>query len=279
MRPRRGLLTQRHDSFKIGGHERSDRTWVARPRTSPDNSKETAPWLTAERQLDRPGPPADRSAPKSSVSSTPTGAPPTTSLSARSTCSTTRCCAGPSEPKDVKPRLLGHWGTTPGLKPDLRHMNREIKTRDLNAIYIIGPGHGGPGLVANTYLEGSYTQFYPSITRDEDGIRKLFRQFSFPAASPATSRPKHPAPSTRARAGLLALARVRGGLRQPRPAGLLHRPATARPKPARWQPAGIRTSSSIPKATAPSCRSCISTATRSPIQRSSPASRSGSCAT
>src|ERR1035437_9908267 len=86
----------------------------------------------------------------------------------------------PLEAGDVKPRLLGHWGTTPGLNMIYAHMNREIKARDLNAIYIIGPGHGGPGLVANTYLEGSYTDVYPSITRDEEGIRKLFRQFSFP---------------------------------------------------------------------------------------------------
>jgi len=98
----------------------------------------------------------------------------------------------PLEPKDVKPRLLGHWGTTPGLNLIYAHMNREIKTRDLNAIYIIGPGHGGPGLVANTYLEGSYTQFYPSITRDEDGIRKLFRQFSFPGGIPSHVAPETP---------------------------------------------------------------------------------------
>ena len=98
----------------------------------------------------------------------------------------------PLEAGDVKPRLLGHWGTTPGLNLIYAHMNREIKARDLNCIYIIGPGHGGPGLVANTYLEGSYTQFYPSITRDEDGIRKLFRQFSFPGGIPSHVAPETP---------------------------------------------------------------------------------------
>jgi xylulose-5-phosphate/fructose-6-phosphate phosphoketolase len=98
----------------------------------------------------------------------------------------------PLEQGDVKPRLLGHWGTTPGLNMIYAHMNREIKLRDLNTIYIIGPGHGGPGLVANTYLEGSYTQFYPSITRDEDGIRKLFRQFSFPGGIPSHVAPETP---------------------------------------------------------------------------------------
>jgi xylulose-5-phosphate/fructose-6-phosphate phosphoketolase len=98
----------------------------------------------------------------------------------------------PLEAGDVKPRLLGHWGTTPGLNLIYAHMNREIKTRNLNCIYIIGPGHGGPGLVANTYLEGSYTDVYPSITRDEDGIRKLFRQFSFPGGIPSHVAPETP---------------------------------------------------------------------------------------
>ena len=95
----------------------------------------------------------------------------------------------PMEAGDVKPRLLGHWGTTPGLNLIYAHMNRVIKARDLNTIYIIGPGHGGPGLVANTYLEGSYTELYPSITQDEDGIRKLFRQFSFPGGIPSHVAP------------------------------------------------------------------------------------------
>jgi xylulose-5-phosphate/fructose-6-phosphate phosphoketolase len=98
----------------------------------------------------------------------------------------------PLEPGDVKPRLLGHWGTTPGLNLIYAHMNREIKARDLDCIYIIGPGHGGPGLVANTYLEGSYTDLYPSITQDEDGIRKLFRQFSFPGGIPSHVAPETP---------------------------------------------------------------------------------------
>ncbi|HEX7612095.1 MAG TPA: phosphoketolase family protein, partial [Candidatus Limnocylindrales bacterium] len=98
----------------------------------------------------------------------------------------------PLEASDVKPRLLGHWGTTPGLNLIYAHMNRQIKARDLNTIYIIGPGHGGPGIVANTYLEGSYTQFYPSITQDEDGIRKLFRQFSFPGGIPSHVAPETP---------------------------------------------------------------------------------------
>src|SRR2546422_8938852 len=80
----------------------------------------------------------------------------------------------------VKSRLLGHFGTTPGLNLVYAHLNRAIRERDLDAIYIAGPGHGGPGLVANAYLEGTYSEVYSAIGDDEDGLRKLFRQFSFP---------------------------------------------------------------------------------------------------
>jgi xylulose-5-phosphate/fructose-6-phosphate phosphoketolase len=92
----------------------------------------------------------------------------------------------------VKPRLLGHWGTTPGLNFIYVHLNRVIKKNDLNMIYIIGPGHGGPGLVANTYLEGSYSEFYPNITQDEEGMKKLFKQFSFPGGIPSHVAPETP---------------------------------------------------------------------------------------
>jgi xylulose-5-phosphate/fructose-6-phosphate phosphoketolase len=98
----------------------------------------------------------------------------------------------PLEPADVKPRLLGHWGTTPGLNMIYVHMNRVIKRDGLDAIYIIGPGHGGPAIVANAYMEGTYSEFYPSITRDEEGIRKLFRQFSFPGGIPSHVAPETP---------------------------------------------------------------------------------------
>ena len=93
---------------------------------------------------------------------------------------------------DVKPRLLGHWGTTPGLNFLYVHWNRIIRERDLNMIYIIGPGHGGPGLVANTYLEGSYTEIYPHIERNSDGIKRLFRQFSWPYGVPSHVAPETP---------------------------------------------------------------------------------------
>jgi xylulose-5-phosphate/fructose-6-phosphate phosphoketolase len=98
----------------------------------------------------------------------------------------------PLTPEHVKPRLLGHWGTTPGLNLIYAHMNRVIKRDDLDAIYIIGPGHGGPAIVANAYLEGTYSEVYPSITRDEDGMRKLFRQFSFPGGIPSHVAPETP---------------------------------------------------------------------------------------
>src|SRR5258708_5140517 len=80
----------------------------------------------------------------------------------------------------IKPRLLGHWGTTPGLNFIYVHLNRLIREHDLDMIYIIGPGHGGPGLVANTYLEGSYTARFPNIERSRNGVQRLFRQFSRP---------------------------------------------------------------------------------------------------
>jgi xylulose-5-phosphate/fructose-6-phosphate phosphoketolase len=92
----------------------------------------------------------------------------------------------------IKPRLLGHWGTTPGLNFVYAHMNRAITVHDLDAIYVTGPGHGGPGLVANTYLEGSYSEAYPPIGHDEEGMRRLFRQFSFPGGIPSHVAPETP---------------------------------------------------------------------------------------
>jgi xylulose-5-phosphate/fructose-6-phosphate phosphoketolase len=93
---------------------------------------------------------------------------------------------------DVKPRLLGHWGTTPGLNFIYVHLNRVIRERDLDMIYVCGPGHGGPGMVANAYLEGTYTELYPSVTQDEAGLQKLFKQFSFPGGIPSHAAPETP---------------------------------------------------------------------------------------
>src|SRR3954470_881962 len=106
-------------------------------------------------------------------------------------------CANPllREPltlERVKPRLLGHWGTTPGLNFIYVHLNRIIKKYDLNMIYVCGPGHGGPGMVANTYLEGTYTEFYNNIQENEAGLKKLFKQFSFPGGIPSHAAPETP---------------------------------------------------------------------------------------
>ena len=92
----------------------------------------------------------------------------------------------------IKPRLLGHWGTTPGLNFIYVHLNRLIRLHDVNMIYVIGPGHGGPGIVANTYLEGTYTEFYPNISQDQEGLKKLFKQFSFPGGVPSHVAPETP---------------------------------------------------------------------------------------
>src|ERR687890_2345293 len=94
--------------------------------------------------------------------------------------------------KHIKPRLLGHWGTTPGLNFIYAHLNRVIKARDLNMIYITGPGHGGPALVANAYLEGTYSEVYPHISPDAEGMKKLFKQFSFPGGIPSHVAPETP---------------------------------------------------------------------------------------
>ena len=98
----------------------------------------------------------------------------------------------PLRPEHVKPRLLGHFGTTPGLNLVYAHLNRAIRARDLSAIYVTGPGHGGPGLVANAYLEGTYSEVYSSIGDDEQGLRELFRQFSFPGGIPSHVAPETP---------------------------------------------------------------------------------------
>ena len=98
----------------------------------------------------------------------------------------------PLKREHIKPRLLGHWGTTPGLNLVYAHLNRAIKEKDLNVIYITGPGHGGPGIVANTWLEGTYSEVYPSISQDEEGMQKLFKQFSFPGGIPSHVAPETP---------------------------------------------------------------------------------------
>src|SRR5436189_505941 len=98
----------------------------------------------------------------------------------------------PLQLKHIKPRLLGHWGTTPGLNFIYVHLNRVIKQYDLNMIYVCGPGHGGPGVVANAYLEGTYSEVYPNIGQAEAGLKRLFTQFSFPGGIPSHVAPETP---------------------------------------------------------------------------------------
>jgi xylulose-5-phosphate/fructose-6-phosphate phosphoketolase len=98
----------------------------------------------------------------------------------------------PLQPEHVKPRLLGHWGTTPGLNFLYTHLNRAIRARELDAIFVTGPGHGGPAVVAQSYLEGTYSELYPHVGRDLDGLRALFRQFSFPGGIPSHAAPETP---------------------------------------------------------------------------------------
>ena len=98
----------------------------------------------------------------------------------------------PLKLEHVKPRLLGHWGTTPGLNFIYVHLNRIINAHDLNVLYVTGPGHGGPGIVANTYLEGTYSEVYPRISQDEAGLKRLFTQFSFPGGIPSHTAAETP---------------------------------------------------------------------------------------
>ena len=98
----------------------------------------------------------------------------------------------PLKREHIKPRLLGHWGTSPGLNMLCVHLNRVIKRDDLNMIYIIGPGHGGPSLVAHAYLEGTYSEVYPNISQDAEGMKRLFKQFSFPGGIPSHVAPETP---------------------------------------------------------------------------------------
>ncbi len=122
----------------------------------------------------------------------PTGARRITSPSDRSICYDNPLLREPLTPQHIKPRLLGHWGTTPGQNFIYVHLNRIITQYDLDMIYVCGPGHGGPAVVANTYLEGTYSEFYPDISQDEQGLQRLFRQFSFPGGIPSHAAPETP---------------------------------------------------------------------------------------
>jgi hypothetical protein len=157
----------------------------------------------------------------------------------------------------VKPRLLGHWGTSPGLSFIYAHLNRAIRLRDANVIYVCGPGHGGPAMVANTYLEGTYSEFNPDIAMDEQGMRKLFRSFHFPAAYRAMQHRMCPARSMRVASWAT---RFRTPMARPLTIRILWSPVswvTARLKRDHWRLRGIPINSSTRRATGRCCRSCI----------------------
>jgi hypothetical protein len=162
----------------------------------------------------------------------------------------------------IKPRLLGHWGTTPGLNFVYVHLNRAIKAHDLSVIYIAGPGHGGPGMVANAYLEQTYSEAYPHVSQDEEGMKRLFTQFSFPGGIPSHVAPETPVRFTRA-GNWATRCRTPSARRSTTPTSSSRASsAMAKRKPLPLRPAGIPTSSSIRSTTAPCCPSCISTSTR-----------------
>ena len=183
----------------------------------------------------------------------------------------------------VKPLVVGHWGTTPGQNFIYVHLNRVIKKYDLDMFYIAGPGHGGPALVGNTYLEGTYSEIYPEHqpgrSRAEEAVHAVLvsrRDFQPRGADDAG------VDSRRWRAGVLAQPRLRGRVRQSRSRSSPASSATVKRKRAPWRPPGSPPSFSTPSPTAPCCRSCTSTATRSATRPSWPASStrnwSSSCA-
>lgn len=130
----------------------------------------------------------------------------------------------PLVPNDIKPRLLGHWGTSPGLNFVYAHLSRIIKARTLDAIFVCGPGHGGPAVVANTWLEGTYSEVYPHVALDGEGMGRLFRAILLPRRDPQSLQPGNPGLSPRRRrARVLAVPCLRCGLRQPPPRGGMRR--------------------------------------------------------
>ncbi len=162
----------------------------------------------------------------------------------------------PLKAEHVKPRLLGHWGTTPGLNFIYAHLNRIIRQRDLDMIAVWGPGHGAPGLVANAYLEGTYSEIYPDVARDAVGMGRLFRQFSFPGGIPSHASPELPGSIHEGGELGYSLAHAFGAaLDNPGP-DVACIVGDGEAETGRSPPPGTRTSSSTRAPTARSCRSC-----------------------
>ena len=184
----------------------------------------------------------------------------------------------PLAPEHVKPRLLGHWGTTPGLNFVYAHMNRAIGRRDLNAIYVTGPGHGGPGSGRERLPRRAPTARCIPTSGATRRAAAAVSPVLVPGRDPQPRRAGDARLDPRGRrARLLAAARLRRGVRQPGSARRCAWWVTVRPRPGRWRRAGTRTSSSTRRATARCCRFCISTGTRSPIRRCWPGSEIRSC--
>jgi len=162
----------------------------------------------------------------------------------------------PLAAEHVKPRLLGHFGTTPGLNLLYVHLNRVIRARDLSAIFVNGPGHGGPANVANAYLEGTYTELYPAITHDAAGLKQLCRQFSFPGGIPSHAAPETPGSIHEGGELGYALAHAFGAAFDNPDLLVACVVGDGEAETARWRRAGTRTSSSTRAPTAPCCRSC-----------------------
>ncbi len=169
----------------------------------------------------------------------------------------------PLKREHIKPRLLGHWGTSPGLNMLCVHLNRVIKKDDLDMIYIIGPGHGGPSLVAHAYLEGTYSEYYPNISQDAEGMKKLFKQFSFPGGIPSHVAPETPGSIHEGGELGYALSHAYGAAFDNPDLIVACVVGDGEAETARWPPAGTAISSLTRRATAPCFRSCISTAIKS----------------
>ena len=177
----------------------------------------------------------------------------------------------PLRPEHVKPRLLGHWGTTPGLNLIYAHLNRIAAARGQDLLYVTGPGHGGPGLVANVWLEGTSPRSTRRIGLDAQGMGRMFKQFSFPGGSAEPRRPGDPRLHPRGwGTRVLPLARLRRGVRQPGPGRRVRDRRRRGGDRTAGDLAGTPTSSSTRSATGRCCRSCTSTGTRSRIRRCSP---------
>ena len=171
----------------------------------------------------------------------------------------------PLKPEHIKRKIVGHWGTVPGQNFIYTHLNRVIKKYDLDMIYLSGPGHGGNAMVAQTYLEGTYSEIYPDVSRDIEGMRRLFKQFSFPGGIPSHVAPETPGSIHEGGELGYSLAHAFGAVFD-------NPDLMAKRKPAPWPPHGTAISSSIPRGMALFCRSCISTALRSAILRYFPGS-------